>query len=520
MGTILIQKIKDFIKKVKTKLDQINDDMKLSLKDLGDDLTNRRMTSRVKAFIGSCCIFIVFVFSMCLLVTKGKHSDIQNTAVNENTVEEAYDTSDFIPPTDENYDKDAVKIDAEKFKDTIAAESEDAGEEYINETLFIGDSNTVRMMNYGYTSLENTLAVTGMGIQSVPTLKCIEFEGYSSPVTMIEAVKIMQPRRIIITFGTNNAGGMDVDTFIKKYKEVLSEIHEAYSYADILINSVPPFHKVNHYPSLSMTMVDKYNVALAEMAEELGYKFLDSASVLKDPETGFAKDDCTVNDGIHITKVGFEGMFTYFRTHSYITEDNRPKPLKAVPKQKGTVYVISGDGKISHDPKAFGDMSDKDTNVTLPSVLPDVNSSSSTQVTTPEPEPVVQHTHTWDSGSVEKQPTEDEKGKRVYRCSGCGETRTEDIPKKEKKHEEPAPVVQQKPVEPVTPPAQPEAPKPEVPEPEPEPEVGNSDNQGNSNVDQPQEPAPEPTPEKEPEPEPEPEPESTPEPESESASEE
>lgn len=467
MGKILIQKIRNIISKVKAWFLQINDDIRLSLKELGDDLENRRMTSRVKAFIGSCCIFIIFMFSLCLLLNKGRYSSKGETSVKENTVTKTSDTSDFIPETDDNYDKDAVKLDINKLKDTITAQSEDAGEEYIDDTLFIGDSNTVRMMNYGFTSLNNTLAVTGMGIQSVSSLKCIEFEGYSSPVTIIEAVKIMQPRRIIITYGTNNAGGMDVDTFIKKYKEVLKDIHKAYSYADIIINSVPPFHKVNQYPSLSMTMVDKYNVALAEMAEELGYKYLDSQSVLKDPATGFAKDDCTVNDGIHITKVGFEEMFYYFRTHSYITEDKRPKPLKPIPKQKGTVYAISGDGKISHDPKAFGDMSDKDDVVATP-IIPNTSSSSATPIVEePVSEPPVQHTHSWDSGTVEREATEEHTGKRVFRCSGCGETRTEDIPRKERKEE------------PVSPPVQTPEPKPE-----PKPEETQSSSEPEKPVEQ------------------------------------
>lgn len=422
------------------------------------------------------------------------------------TITEEMESIEVPTETKENYDKDAVKLDIEKLKETIAVEGTDAGQEYIDETLFIGDSNTVRMMNYGFTSLNNTLAVTGMGIQSVESLKCIEFEGKSSPVTIIEAVKIMQPKRIIITYGTNNASGMEVDSFIKKYKEVLSSIHEAYSYADIIINSVPPFHKVNSYPNLKMSNIDKYNVALCEMANELGYKFLDTASVLKDENTGYAKDEYTVNDGIHITKAGFEAMFLYIRTHSVINEDTRPKPLKDVPKQKGTVYVISNDGKISHDPKAFGDMSDKDNPVTLPQIQP-VQNIEENAVVKEEIQPEIhveeqKHEHKSDGGTVEKEPTYYENGLKIYRCTECGEELLrEEIPRLIKQPEKkPEPELEPKP-----------DPKPE-PEPEPKPEPKPEPEPSPEPTPDP-EPKPEPTPEPSPEPGPEPTPEPTPEPE-------
>lgn len=324
---------------------------------------------------------------------------------------------------DSDYDKDAFVIDGEDSSDTIPKESADAGEEYINETLFIGDSNTVRMMNYGYTSLDNTIALVGMGIQSVKTLQCVEFSGYSSPVTMVEAVKLMQPRRIIITFGTNNANGMDTDTFIKKYEEALDAIHDAYPYADILINSVPPFCKENKYPSLSIKSIDQFNVALYEMAGRRGLKYLNTASVMKDESTGYAKSGYTVSDGIHISEDGFNAMFGYIRTHSYVTEDTRPKPLNTVPKQNKNTYVMT-DGKLKSDPKSYDQMS------------VDPNASGTPTVTTPVVTAPVEQTckHASYREEVVKQATESEEGKLAYICNDCGYKTYTTIQKLEHQH--------------------------------------------------------------------------------------
>ena len=40
-----------------------------------------------------------------------------------------------------------------------------------------------------------------------------------------------------------------------------------------------------------------------------------------------------------------------------------------------------------------------------------------------------QHVHSWDAGTVTRESTYNVEGERIYTCTGCGETRTESIPK-------------------------------------------------------------------------------------------
>ena len=251
------------------------------------------------------------------------------------------------PEADQEYDAEQGKLDKDQYGSTVLAETEDAGQEYLDETLFIGDSNTVRMMAYGHTTLSNTIGVISMGIQHVPTKKCVYFTDRSGAVTIPEAVAIMQPKRIVITFGTNNTIGWSSDVFVSEYKVALEAITDAWPYADIIINAVPPVDKLRQNTGITMQTIDSFNQALAEMAEELGYKFLDSSEALKDEDTGFAKTDYTISDGVHLSKKGMQTLFDYVRTHSYETEDRRPKPLKTVPGRKETPPDI-----ITEDPLA------------------------------------------------------------------------------------------------------------------------------------------------------------------------
>lgn len=280
---------------------------------------------------GLLALVLIAVF-ISIVLTSCAHSDNNGASAVISQFEE-----------DPNYDPNAIVIDKEKYASTVLGESEDAGQEYIDNTLFIGDSNTYRMMAYGQTTLKNDIGIVGMGVQQVPTTKCVFFEGYSDPVTIPEAVKIMQPQRIIMCFGTNNTNGWTAKTFTEDYKKAIDAIKAAYPAADIIINSIPPVNRLQTDYNISMTTVDEFNLALVELAEKEGCKFLNSTEVLRD-STGYAKDQYTIQDGIHLTKRAFTEMFDYIRTHSYITEDDRPKPLNKVPNRAETEpYVIGSD---------------------------------------------------------------------------------------------------------------------------------------------------------------------------------
>lgn len=331
---------------------------------------NRRHLIIVSSFLVGLLLFsLVLAAVLPSCSAKGDPSSSGSGLVEENTgsmVEES------------NYNKNENALPVEELQSTILQKTEDAGEEYIKETLFLGDSNTVRMMSYRditYVSLENSIGVEGMGIQSVPTLQCVQFKGVKGTLTMPEAVAVIQPKRIVITFGTNNAGSMGTEGFIKSYEKALDAIHDKYEYADIIIGAVPPIDKYHINENLSMTTIDKFNVALAELAEAKGYKFLNWTEALKDPNTGFCNKEYTIQDGIHISKAGMEAMFTYFRTHSYIGEDRRPKPLKEVPERIGyNPGIIANDpnkvdGPISRPASSSAASSSKGTAEVIFSVL-------------------------------------------------------------------------------------------------------------------------------------------------------
>ena len=232
------------------------------------------------------------------------------------------------------YDATKNIIDQGKFSATVLPETEDAGQEYIDTTLFLGDSNTARMYRmFDYCSYDNAIGSVGMSARSLQKYACVKFSGYGSYVTMPQAVALMQPRRVIVTFGTNDLDpNYSAASFAESYRAGLQAIADAYPAADIIVNAIPPLGRSHSNASLTQSQVDEYNKAIVEMCDANGWKFLNSAEVLKDAATGYAKEGYVESsDGIHLTRAAMDALFTYIRTHSYVTEDTRPA-LTAVPK--------------------------------------------------------------------------------------------------------------------------------------------------------------------------------------------
>ena len=205
----------------------------------------------------------------------------------------------------------------------LLTETADAGTDYLNDTLFLGDSNTVRLYNNGLISLQQFCAKEGIGTQVALNEGIVTFKKDSNHYTIPQAVAMMKPRRVVMTFGTNDTG-MEVADFIAHYTALIQAIQQSYPYTDIIVNTVPPV-PVNHsnYPHMDQAKIDDFNMALLDMCEQLGVRFLNSAEALKGSD-GYGIADYYTNGDIHLKSAGLKAVLNYLRTHALQTEDRRP----------------------------------------------------------------------------------------------------------------------------------------------------------------------------------------------------
>ena len=289
------------------------------------------------------------------------------------------------------YNKEENTIDTQAYTSTILEQAADAGDSYVDETLFLGDSNTARMYRmFDYCSYDNAIGSVGMTAKSLATFACVQVSTSSGYITMPQAVAKLQPRRVILTFGTNDLNpGYKAADFVKNYQTGIEAIVTAYPSVDVIVNAIPPIGQQHSNQSLTQTQVDEYNKALVEMCQEKGWKFLNSAEVLKDSVTGYAKSGYVeTSDGIHLTRTAMDALFNYIRTHSYITEDDRPA-LTTIPKHTGdkdavvyTVPVVVPAETATPEPEATEEPADSESTSdsyveTTPTPTPEVTATPS-----------------------------------------------------------------------------------------------------------------------------------------------
>lgn len=205
----------------------------------------------------------------------------------------------------------------------LLTETADAGTDYLNDTLFLGDSNTVRLYNNGLISLQQFCAKEGIGTQVALNEGIVTFKKDSNHYTIPQAVAMMKPRRVVMTFGTNDTG-MEVSDFIAHYTALIQAIQQSYPYTDIIVNTVPPVPADHsNYPHMDQAKIDDFNMALLDLCEQLGVRFLNSAEALKGSD-GYGIADYYTSGDIHLKSAGLKAVLNYLRTHALQTEDRRP----------------------------------------------------------------------------------------------------------------------------------------------------------------------------------------------------
>ena len=175
------------------------------------------------AIVLACCLLAILITSIVVgvAVSSASRGGSDPSIDNSSSGSSSYDSSEFA---------------IDETSSAILAESQNAGDAYVEQTVFVGDSNTVRFNQYNLLTLDQFVGKESMGIQEVTTTKCVYFKNDNTAYTIPEALAKMKPRRIVMTFGTNNAGGsMSAESFIESYRSAVKVIQEAYSYCDIII---------------------------------------------------------------------------------------------------------------------------------------------------------------------------------------------------------------------------------------------------------------------------------------------
>jgi len=196
---------------------------------------------------------------------------------------------------------EAVKVTQVPETEAIAVPTE-APEGYFKDALFIGDSRTVGLEEFGGITDARYFATIGLGIT---------FASYSSAIvngigniTISSVLDNYTYGKIYVMLGINEIGG-SLDSLSVVYKELLDKIR---SYQpDAVIYILANIHVSTEYAetggAVNNENLDIFNGLIAEYADSEHIFYLDANKALDDASGALAVEN--TYDGIHLTEEAY-----------------------------------------------------------------------------------------------------------------------------------------------------------------------------------------------------------------------
>jgi len=190
-------------------------------------------------------------------------------------------------------------------------------DDYFSDALFIGDSRTVGMCEYG--GLEETAAFyasTGLTIYKMFDAAIVEVPGQRQKITIEEALQESSFGKIYLMIGINEMGTGTVETFTKTYQEAVEHLRELQPEAIIYIQGIL---KVSSERSgqgdyINNEGIEARNLELEKLADNEHIFYLDVNPAVCD-ETGGLVDSYTF-DGVHLKAKYIQIWKDYLKEHA------------------------------------------------------------------------------------------------------------------------------------------------------------------------------------------------------------
>ncbi|MBR3860990.1 MAG: SGNH/GDSL hydrolase family protein [Oscillospiraceae bacterium] len=202
-------------------------------------------------------------------------------------------------------------------------ETADAGREYLDRVIFLGDSTTYGIGYYytiGYQELcppeQIWTPKSGTLTLSYQSIATVVYPETDEELSIPEAAARAKPDILIITLGVNGVSFMDEDFFVREYSALVQSIQEASPETKIILNSIYPVAASYRYQDdINNDKIRTANGWVERVAAETGCRFLYSFECLIGDD-GYLPESSQNGDGIHLTGEAFTEVMHYIRTHA------------------------------------------------------------------------------------------------------------------------------------------------------------------------------------------------------------
>ena len=174
-------------------------------------------------------------------------------------------------------------------------------DEYFSDAVFIGDSRTVGMCEYGgLEDISTFYASTGLTVYKIFNAAIVSVPGQKKKITVEEALQDNSFAKIYLMIGINEMGIGTVESFTEKYREVVEHLQELQPDAIIYIQGIIKVttERSEQGDYINNEGIEARNLELEKLADNRRIFYLDVNPLICD-ETGGLVDSYTF-DGVHL----------------------------------------------------------------------------------------------------------------------------------------------------------------------------------------------------------------------------
>lgn len=188
---------------------------------------------------------------------------------------------------------------------------------YFDDAVFIGDSRTVGMYEYG--GLEETstfYASTGLTIYKMFDSAIVSVPGQKKKITVEEALSERQFAKIYLMIGINEMGTGTVESFMKAYGEAVQHLQELQPEAVIYLQAIMKVtaERSEQGDYITNEGIEARNEEIAKLADDRKIFFLDVNPEICD-ETGGMVASYTY-DGVHLKAQYIPIWLNFLKEHA------------------------------------------------------------------------------------------------------------------------------------------------------------------------------------------------------------
>lgn len=190
--------------------------------------------------------------------------------------------------------------------------SSETPENWFSDALFIGDSRTEGLRNYGGLKGATYYALKGLMVNTVYTRREISENGTKKTVMQAQAAHPFG--KIYIMLGVNELGWSSTQVFVDDYTKMVRDIKKAHPKAKIYLQAIFPVSAKKSAESSIYTndKIASYNHIIKNIAENEDVIFLDTTQAVS--KNGVLPDDAST-DGVHLNFKYCAKWCEYLKTH-------------------------------------------------------------------------------------------------------------------------------------------------------------------------------------------------------------